>query len=720
MFSSLPAYQAWRNRSAHSALDDPSLWSKYGKVPPFQPPTEKEWYELVLARADRPEAAKALVDVIIPVYDGYAETLRAVYNAVTAHNNTSHELVVISDCGPNQALNDHLEYLGSKGLFTFLKNDRNLGFIKTVNRGFLLHPDRDVLILNSDAFVTGDYLDRLRAHALGKDVATVTPFTSNGEICSYPSVCRDNSWQLELSDERLDQLASSVNRGRSVPIPTGVGFCMYITRGALRRVGLFDADAFGKGYGEENDFCVRATKLGYKHLLAGDVFVRHAGGVSFSERKLKAIQNAMRVMEQRHPGYQAAISAYIALDNAKILRRRLDVARLRAGATGLRAFLYVLHTWGGGTERHARDMAGWLREEDVDVFSLSPIVNRPERCELSLLTAQDRLFVPNLEFDLSEADELQQALQQLKVSHLHVQHIVGYHSDYFDLLPTLAGRLGAALDITVHDYFPFCPRIHLLNESGRYCGEPALASCNRCVKNNGAPTGLVEVGEWRRRFSDFLAKARFIFVPDQDVATRLARHFSGVDFIVRPHPESWIEPASTTKSKRSERRRVALIGALHELKGAGVLKALVKDAHSRGLPLDFHLIGYYPDYDPELLRYPNLFVSGKFRESEASALLAAAGAEIALFPAVWPETFSYTLSLAYQNGLFPISFDLGAPANRIRSCGWGEVWPFEMVNQPQAINDRLLALAVPPKPASLAIHRKEEVYPSLLKDYYVL
>jgi GT2 family glycosyltransferase/glycosyltransferase involved in cell wall biosynthesis len=716
----LPAYQAWRNRSSHSASDDSSLWQKYGKVPAVQPPTEKEWYLLALARANQSKLAEPLVDVVIPVYDGYAETLRAVYSAVTAHNNTPHEVVVISDCGPNRALNDQLEYLASKGLFTFLKNRRNLGFIKTVNRGFLLHPDRDVLILNSDAFVNRDYLDRLRSHALNPQVATVTPLTSNGEICSYPSVCRDNSWQLELSDEKLDELAASVNRGQSVSIPTGVGFCMYITRAALQQVGLFDADAFGKGYGEENDFCVRATKLGYTHLLAGDVFVRHAGGVSFSERKLKAIQNAMRVMELRHPGYQATISAYLALDSVKGMRRRLDIARLQARVAGSRAFLYVLHTWGGGTERHSQDMAGWLREEDVDVFSLNPVDKQPERCELSLLADRDRLYVPNLEFDLSETEELQQALQQLLISHVHVQHIVGYHSDYFSLIPAVAKRLGAPLDITVHDYFPFCPRIHLINETGRYCGEPDVAACNRCIKHNGAPIGRVEVSRWRQQFADFFAEARCIFVPDEDLVARLKRHFPRVAFLVRPHPEAWIEPARIGKGTRSERRRIVLIGALYELKGARVLKALVQDAHNRNLPLDFHLIGYYPDYDPELLRYSNFFVSGKYQESEASDLLAAVGAEIALFPAVWPETFSYTLSLAYRSGLFPISFDLGAPANRIRSCGWGEVWPFELVDDTPAINDKLLGLSVPPRPQSLPVHRKQDVYPSLLSDYYTL
>jgi hypothetical protein len=165
---------------------------------------------------------------------------------------------------------------------------------------------------------------------------------------------------------------------------------------------------------------------------------------------------------------------------------------------------------------------------------------------------------------------------------------------------------------------------------------------------------------------------------------------------------------------------VALIGALFELKGAKVLRALVEDAHARALPIEFHLIGYYGVYDPAISSFPNLFITGKYEESHVGALIKASGANIALFPAVWPETFSYTLSLAYQHGLFPISFDLGAPANRIRECGWGELWPLNIWDDAKKMNDRLCALSVPPQPKQLAIFSKNDTYPSLLRDYYGL
>ena len=80
---------------------------------------------------------------------------------------------------------------------------------------------------------------------------------------------------------RLAGAARRVNGGEAIDIPVGVGFCMYIRRACLDAVGLFRADLFAQGYGEENDFCLRARHLGWRHVAATGVFVAHIGGQSF-------------------------------------------------------------------------------------------------------------------------------------------------------------------------------------------------------------------------------------------------------------------------------------------------------------------------------------------------------------------------------------------------------------------------------------------------------
>ncbi|MCK7491817.1 MAG: glycosyltransferase [Comamonadaceae bacterium] len=265
------------------------------------------------------------VDIIIPVFKAMAVTRRCLDSVLAFPQQTSHEIVVIDDCGPEPELSTWLRDLAETGAITLLVNPVNTGFVNAVNRGMVLHPDRDVVLLNSDTEVHGDWLDRLRRHAMSDAmVGTVTPFSNNATICSYPRFMQDNplpgGWPLA----ELDGLFAEVNAGQAVDIPTAVGFCMYVARRCLEQVGYFDATLFDRGYGEENDFSMRALDMGFRHLHAADVFVYHRGGVSFGMAGPDLCAEAQRVLEQRHPHYFPLVGDFCARDPARALRRRID------------------------------------------------------------------------------------------------------------------------------------------------------------------------------------------------------------------------------------------------------------------------------------------------------------------------------------------------------------------------------------------------------------
>jgi len=118
-----------------------------------------------------------------------------------------------------------------------------------------------------------------------------------------------------------------------------VGFCMYIRREALEAFGLFDAERFGRGYGEENDFCMRAGKAGWRNVLAGDVFVYHEGSVSFSEERLALQATAGKVLVEAHPDYPAKVHEFLVADPAHGLRCAVDLARAERGFEEARSVL---------------------------------------------------------------------------------------------------------------------------------------------------------------------------------------------------------------------------------------------------------------------------------------------------------------------------------------------------------------------------------------------
>jgi GT2 family glycosyltransferase len=203
------------------------------------------------------------VDVFIPVYGGLQETLACLHSVLTAPVRTPHRVVVINDAGPDPELNALLRSLAARDLFVLEQHRSNLGFVKTVNHGLRLCKGHDVVILNSDTVVYNDWLDRLLAHARAHPrLASVTPLSNNATICSYPETLADNRVGLELSHAEIDRLAGEVNRGVHVEAPTGVGFCMYMRRAAIDEVGGLDERHFGRGYGEENDWCQRALRKG--------------------------------------------------------------------------------------------------------------------------------------------------------------------------------------------------------------------------------------------------------------------------------------------------------------------------------------------------------------------------------------------------------------------------------------------------------------------------
>ena len=668
-------------------------------VVPQWRPAAPDWSAFEALAVERKTSANgsALVDVIIPVYRGYADTLACIHSVLTSENKTPYELVVIDDASPEPDLSDALDRLARMGLISLLRNERNLGFVGTVNRGMALHPDRDVLLLNSDTLVFNDWVDRVRAHA-GPDVASITPFTNNGTICSYPEFCRDNPGKLEVSFSELDLIAARVNRDRSVEVPTGVGFCMYITRRALDVIGLFDIETFGRGYGEENDFCVRAFEQGMRNVHALDVFVFHSGETSFGADASQAKKAGLKALIAKHPGYIARVEKYIGVDPARKARQRLDAARLLKGDQQ-RIILCFTHLMGGGIERYIKDRAELNR--DAGEAFLMAVPGSPDGNRIRLSCIGERPVLPNLpDFDMDgDGDAFVQFLRSLPIDAIEIHSTVGWSAEILQSIPMISRSLGIPFDFTVHDYVPVCPRINLIDESGVYCGEEGEEQCRRCLRAgaktqnvihpDAASCGMTDIVEWRAQYERFLAQAREVAAPSSDTATRLRKYFPDISVMVRPHEEpaaSYIRPVA--KPYRGGTLNVVIIGAIGSHKGSEILRDCADDAARRSLPIHFTVVGY--TNIPELASRPNVTVTGPYAEHEVYDRIEEAGAHIALLPSVWPETYCYTLSIAISSKLPVCVFEMGAPAARLRQAGNGTLIPLSKMSDASAINDILL------------------------------
>jgi GT2 family glycosyltransferase len=274
-------------------------------------------------------ASKA-VDVIVPVHNQFSVVKTCIESVLESAQFNSFNLVVIDDASTEPLLRNYLADLENKRAISLITNRSNLGFTKTVNLGMGLNTDRDVLLLNSDTVVYGSWLERLREAAYSdKRVATVNPMTNASHISNYPFRDGNDGVVLEVSDDVLDDIASRINARRYVTVHTTVGFCMFIKRACINTIGLFDVLNFPLGYGEESDFCYRAKKLGWRHLVTGDVFVRHVESQSFGERKIMLMKNMLQTFLSLHPDCPQLDEAFRRNDPLSALRARLDLARAR-------------------------------------------------------------------------------------------------------------------------------------------------------------------------------------------------------------------------------------------------------------------------------------------------------------------------------------------------------------------------------------------------------
>lgn len=248
------------------------------------------------------QIANALT-IIIPVYNA-AEKLARCLESVFANTSLSDacRLLIIDDAGGEAALEKI--YGGIRDKFaSVVRNPQNLGYTKSINRAIALCPGRDVLLLNSDTMVTAGWIEKLRAVANSSpDIGTVTPVSNNAGEFSVPRP-NENIPPPGLGLAEMAQIVEECGRGQTFAVPTGNGFCLYIRRPLLDKIGLFDEINFPRGYGEENDFCMRALEAGFRNLVALDTYIWHAGHSSFGESRSSLERAGLEKLQALYPDY---------------------------------------------------------------------------------------------------------------------------------------------------------------------------------------------------------------------------------------------------------------------------------------------------------------------------------------------------------------------------------------------------------------------------------
>lgn len=667
-----------------------------------------------------PDADPSPITIILPVYNAF-DLLTEVIDRVVAHTDLPWHLVVIEDCSSDDRvrpwLRDRTTRPDLSGQVTLIENPANLGFIGSVNAGLAVGLERghDVVLLNSDALVPAGWASRLLA-PLRRDntVATVTPMSNDAEIFTAPVLCRRTVLKPGMGDA-IDAVAARLDPVTvQAAAPTGVGFCMAMGIAWLRREPRLDT-AFGRGYGEEVDWCQKVRAQGGRHLGLGQLFVEHRGGTSFGsedKRRLVAANNA--IIARRYPPYDGEVQAFINADPMASARLALALAWAGAWSTASEAELaeaaavpiYLAHTLGGGAdkyleERIAADLASLGRP------SVVLRVGGAARWQIEVISTEGTTAGATEDFDLILA-----LLAPLRYRTLIYSCGVG---DYDPVTlpgamlqlaghapsvpcpvrpasavdaPDVAGAVAAdapevraGIEVLIHDFYPLSPSYTLLDGAGVYHGllDPAgPETATDRVHTTRRPDGrVVELGAWQAAWGGLMAEADQITVFSDNSRRHVARTYPATAerIVVRPHPLRVNVPLVTAPAGPG--RVIGVLGNIGFQKGAGVLRDLStrlagqRDIGQRDIGLV--VVG---NVDPAHPLPVSARIHGDYEVGDIPELVARYGITHWLIPSIWPETFSYTTHEALATGLPVLAFDIGAQGDAVRAAPGGHVVPF--------------------------------------------
>jgi GT2 family glycosyltransferase/glycosyltransferase involved in cell wall biosynthesis len=624
----------------------------------------------------------ALPTVVVAIH-GACDAVRRCVDSVLVRTDRPYRLLLIDDASPQSAIATLLRSYGDRHPYVeVLSHEENRGYTATINAG-CRHADGDVVLLNSDTEVTDGWLTKLQAVAYSRaDVATVTPLSNAAGAFSVPEVNANLELPGWLGVSDMGALVERLSDKVRSDVPTGNGFCMYIRRSALDRIGGFDEQGFPRGYGEENDFCMRADAAGFVHLVDDATFVYHQRSASFGDEKRELIERARGELRRRHPAYKERVEAFLRDTSLDPLRERLGRA-MAGGPSELEGWLerpvllLVVHAAGGGVPKTNADLAGALATHfdclvlrcDLHAWSLQ---RWGEQLESHSFT---RVWDATAPMDEERGRTLASICDRHRVAIAHVRSLLASGPE---VLEQLHAR-GLPTVFSFHDFATICPTIQLLDAEDRFCGgtcTDGAADCTPSAKWFGEPPVRLRgqyVHAWRARMAAGLNKCDALVTTSQAARRVITDNFPFVSdgrLCVIPHGRDVgrAQQASVVPTG-GQPQRIVVFGALGRGKGIALLDEVMRLDRQQGPRFEFHVLGTKtPKWEPQARAAA---YHGPYRRAELPGRLAEIVPSYALIASTWPETYCHTLTEAWHSGIPVLASDIGTLRERIAASGGG-------------------------------------------------
>ncbi len=627
-----------------------------------------------------------MIDIFITVYNAYDETRLCVESVIENTKDIDYVLYILDDCSPDIRIEKYFTSLvrkkGSK--IVYVRNEKNLGYLKNINKGLKLSKSNDVVILNSDVIVSRHWLYYMHRSVINypHDVAVCMPLSNNATIYSlsrYSNCELLDCFSINDISEVLFKNSLNINPR----IPTAVGFCIYITRKSLNMLYPFDEE-FGVGYGEENDFCMRAYKKGFFNILCDSSFVYHKGHVSMKaasilkEEKEGTLTENELILNKKHPDYIFKVNQFLVNDHSlQKITNNLMINLIPRNS--IRKILYVLHNYEdtnvlGGTELHVSDLVNEFSKNNI-VYVLYPhdgdliLIEKYKNIELKYrFPVNYSFYYPEVLNNLYK----KVLIHIIDIFNFDIAHIHHTMNLGFDIFSILKDR-NIPIVYTIHDYYIVSPSPKLTDTNGIYLGLPIKVHYWNSQLREFLNDMSFNISLWQKEVFSQISLSSLLIFPSKSAKDIIKKVYPSLDGKVIEHGVKFPELNGVTYVPEIGNKNIAFIGHIHyKEKGFSIIRSSLLNLVQKGYHVfiwgssakDLHL-------DDKIATGITIF--GKYNRSDISRNLIEYKINLVCLLSSWPETYSYVLTESWLAGIPVLVSNFGAQRDRVLDRNLGYV-----------------------------------------------
>lgn len=613
--------------------------------------------------------------VIVPIFNAF-EAVSECLSSLERYFPEQTHILLLDDCSSDPRIPELLQSYATRPRWKIHRNQENIGYTRSINKGISMCPGCDIVLLNSDTVVIERWLESLRYCAYARsNIATVTALSDNAGAFSAPEIGMHNQTPPHLTNEQFARAIVYAGEGRLLEAPTGNGFCMFIRRSALDAIGLFDEQKFPRGYGEENDFCMRAIRNGWLNLVCDKAYVFHKRSQSFQEKKNALMEAGARQLNTDYPEYRFLTQRFRDAEFSYMrYLARMAVMQAEPHKT-VRRILYVISTTTGGTPQTNLDLMRAMKDS-YHCFLLhcdSSIITLSELSEGELHPIEIHALSRPIDPVSHRSDEYDRLvldiLYRYSISLLHIRHI-GWHSLG---LTQAAHSIGIPVVYSVHDFYTLCPSTNLLNDERKYCGGRCTEGGSECRVELWPQSSFPAlknrfIHRWHDMFNEFLQFCDRLITTSPSTAEIFGDTYPEASrrMTIIPHGRDFLKCIPHgQKYTPGEKIRVLVPGNIGINKGALLIKEMAElDKESR---FEFHILGAAASAIRNIGVHHGVYERSTFAEKVRDI-----APHIGVVLSIWPETYCHTLTEMWSCGIPVFGIDLGAVGDRIRAtdAGW--------------------------------------------------